>query len=941
MKEKTGVNRRQFLASTSAAAMGVAALQGKGLSAEVAPRTFRSAAGSSIPYSRQELAVEPGPQSSYTSEQAGEVAFPLGGIGTGTVSIGGRGELRDWEIFNRPAKRRILPFSFVALWVRPEGGSGAMRVVEGPLQPPFRGSNGFNRESGQGLPHFQKTRFTGTYPIAKVDFEDSALPVAVSLEAFNPFIPLNVDDSSLPVAVFKYRVANRSTKPVDVSLAFSLLNPVGYDGETFLKGIDHPGFGKNLATIRQEKVGDTKVAGLDLISEKYAGGDPRYGSMALLTTNSSYTARSSWDSGAWWDSYQKWVDEFSADGKLHDSTPPKPSADGKSEYSTLAPHARLVPGDATTITFILAWYFPVRENYWHGDSDDESYWIPKNEQIKGKRLTNYYGARFKSAWEVASHTAGRLSELESKTRLFTETFFSSSLPPYVLEAVSSQASILRTNTCILLEGKQFFGFEGCGDDEHNGWMNCSHVWNYEQALAFLFPELERSMRNTDFLYEMRSDDSMAFRSVVPLGIAQWGFRPAADGQMGCIMKLYREWQISGDDAFLKEMWPNAKRALEFAWKFWDTDKDGVMEGEQHNTYDIEFFGANPMMTTLYLGALRAGELMASAVGDTAAAASYREVREKGAQNIEELWNGHFYIQKVTPVGEIRPMPPYDKEDWQERVVRDGQLKYQFGEGCLSDQMLGQWFADVLGLDIGLKKERVLRTLKSIYGHNFKDDFWTHSNTQRIYALNDEKGLVLCSWPNGGRPALPFVYADEVWTGIEYQVAAHLIYRGMIEEGLSIVRAISHRYDGVRRNPWNQIEWGNHYSRAMASFSVLLALSGFRYSAVERKVSFQPCIHPEDFRCFFAAGSAWGLYSQNTKAGVLTAKLECRHGELKLRRLVLGGGATKTTFAKAKLTGPDGKQIRCSVKSLAGGHEIELSEELTMREGESATATLTR
>src|SRR4029077_11821957 len=271
---------------------------------------------------------------------------------------------------------------------------------------------------------------------------------------------------------------------------------------------------------------------------------------------------------------------------------------------------------------------------------------------------------------------------------------------------------------------------------------------------------------------------------------------------------------------------------------------------------------------------------------------------------------------------------------------EGQLKYQVGQGCLSDQMLGQWFADVVGLDIGLAPERVQKALQSVYRHNFRHDFWDLPNTQRIYAVNDEQGLLVCSWPHGGRPALPLVYGDEVWTGIEYQVAAHLIYRGMIEEGLSIVRAISNRYNGVRRNPWNQIEWGNHYSRAMASFSVLLALSGFRYSAVERRVSFQPRIHLEDFRCFFAAGSAWGLYRQNAKAGVLTANLECRHGELMLRRLVLGG-ATKTTFAKSTLTGPDGKQICCSAKSLAGVHEIELAEELTVREGESVTATLTR
>jgi uncharacterized protein (DUF608 family) len=749
-----------------------------------------------------------------------------------------------------------------------------------------------------------------------VDFEDASLPVNVSLEAFNPFIPLNVDDSSLPVAILKYRVTNHSRKPADFALAFSLLNAVGYDGKAFLEGSEHPGFGKNTATLRRKE----SVTGLDLTSAKYAVGDPNYGSMALLTTHSDVTAKTSWSDGAWWDAYQQWVDEFSDDGRFKGSEPSAPTKDGKSDYSTLAPRARLAPGESKTITFVMAWYFPVRENYWHDD----------DEQMKGKKLTNYYGTRFKSAWEVASHTAARLPELERKTRSFADTLFSSSLPSYVLEAVSSQASILRTNTCMLLEGKQFFAFEGCGDDQANGWMNCSHVWNYEQALAFLFPELERSMRNTDFLHEMRDDDSMAFRSMVPLGIKQWDFRPAADGQMGCIMKLYREWQVSGDDAFLRQMWPNAKRALEFAWKHWDADKDGVMEGEQHNTYDIEFFGANSMMTTLYLGALRSMEIMALAVGDSTAAESYRAVHAKGVKNIEALWNGKFYIQKVTPVDEIQRMKPYDKENWKERVVRDGHVKYQFGEGCLSDQMLGQWFADVLGLDIGLNRTRVQSALQAIYQNNFKHEFWKHANTQRLYAVNDEKGLLLCSWPNGGRPALPFVYSDEVWTGIEYQVAAHLIFQGMLEEGLAIVKGIGDRYDGVRRNPWNQIEWGNHYSRAMASYSVLLALSGFRYSAVERSISFEPRVNPANFQAFFAAGSGWGQYSQKRQSGTLNARIECRHGELKLQRLVLAEGS------KAAVTGPDGSAIPCTVKQ---GGELELAQEVAISEGKALVVNL--
>ncbi len=928
MDKKSAVSRRQFLISTSAAAVGAATLNGKTLAAEKTASSFQSPAGSSIPYSRQELLEGPGAQRTFDLGASGEVAFPLGGIGTGTVSLGGRGELRDWEIFNRPAKRRVLPFSFVALWVKPEGGTAALRVVEGPPQPPFRGWEGFNRQSGQGLPHFQGALFRGNYPLAKVDFEDSALPVTVSLEAFNPFIPLNVDDSSLPVAIFKYEVKNHSARPVDIALAFSLLNPVGYDGKAYLDGLKHPGFGQNLATLRQEPAGDATVAGLDLTSGKYSPADPQGGSMALLTTAPDYTARTSWESGDWWDSYQEWVDEFSASGRMHHTKVPMPSDDGQSDYATLAPHARLAPLESTTITFVLAWYFPVRENYWHAD----------DEKLKGHKLINYYGTRFSSAWEVAGHVAGRLPELESKTRSFTGAFFSSSLPPYLLEAVSSQASILRSNTCMLLEGKQFFAFEGCGDDQHNGWMNCTHVWNYEQALAFLYPELERSMRNTDFLYQMRSDDSMAFRSMVPLGIKQWDFRPAADGQMGCIMKLYREWQISGDLVFLKQMWPNAKRALEFAWKHWDADKDGVMEGEQHNTYDIEFFGPNPMMTTLYLGALKAGEIMAIAVGDTAAATTYREVRERGLKNIEQLWNGEFYIQKVTPVSEILPMEPYDGKDWKNRVVRNGRLKYQFGEGCLSDQMLGQWFADVLGLDIGLNQERVRKTLQSIYRNNFKSDFWTHANMQRIYALNDEKGLLLCSWPKGGRPALPFVYSDEVWTGIEYQVAAHLIYQGLLEEGLAIVKAVSGRYDGVRRNPWNQIEWGNHYTRAMASYSVLLALSGFRYSAVDQSVTFQPRLHAEKFQCFFAAGSAWGQYSQQRSAGSLSAKLECHDGRLAIKRLVLESDSGPDV-PRVTLSGPDGLTVPCTATKRPSGLEINLATEVTISEGKSLTAVV--
>lgn len=921
MSKKNEINRREFIAATTAAVAGSGTLLAE-TTKDAGPQAFRSQAGSLIPFSRQELLPERGPQRTFTDGQLSEIAFPLGGIGTGTVSLGGRGELRDWEIFNRPGKGKIVPFSFVALWTRPQGGVGTVKVVEAQVMPPYRGSFGYKRESAEGLQRFKKARFTGAYPLAHIDFDDESLPVSVSLDAFNPFVPLDVDASSLPAVIFHYHLVSRSRTPVDVSVAFSLLNAIGYDGVAHLDSEVYPGFGKNMTRLRQEEIAGTKVSGLEMRSEKYDADSPRYGSMALLSPTGDVSARTAWEGGKWWDPFQKWLDEFAGSGKVHDSKAAEPSADGRSNFSTLAPFCRLAPGESKTITFILAWYFPVRENYWN-----------EEPEVKGQKLRNYYGSRFKDAWDVASYTSAHLTDLEKKSRSFHDCFFSATLPPYVLDAVSSQAAIIRTNTCMLLEGKQFFAFEGCGDDAGCCPMNCTHVWNYEQALAFLYPELERSMRRTDFKDNLLPDGRMVFRTLLPLGKAHWKFKPAADGQMGCVMKLYREWQLSGDDAFLKELWPDAKRALEFAWVHWDADRDGVMEGQQHNTYDIEFYGPNTMMGTLYLGALKAGELMAIAAGDTEAASAYREVREKGQSKLEDLWNGEFYIQKVPPVDQIRPLEV--SEGWYVDAVQNGEVRYQYGEGCLSDQLLGQWFAEVVGLGRSLQPERIRKTLQSIFRHNFKNGFYDHANTQRIYALNDERGLLLCSWPNGKRPQLPFVYSDEVWTGIEYQVAAHLIYEGFLEEGLAIVKGIRERYDGARRNPWNEVECGSHYARAMASWSVLLAMSGFRYSAAEGSLSFLPRLNAANFRSFFVAGSGWGTFSQETKNSSLTARLEVSHGEVRMRYLTLANGISATT-----VIGPDGKPLNKSqLRADGSGLRMDFGKEVVVPSGDKFEVVL--
>jgi non-lysosomal glucosylceramidase len=239
-----------------------------------------------------------------------------------------------------------------------------------------------------------------------------------------------------------------------------------------------------------------------------------------------------------------------------------------------------------------------------------------------------------------------------------------------------------------------------------------------------------------------------------------------------------------------------------------------------------------------------------------------------------LFNGEYYQQNVADVDERR---------------------YQYGTGVLSDQLLGQLLAHVVGLGHLFPREHVVSAIGAVYTHNFRRDLTEHESVQRTYALGDEAGLVLCSWPRGGRPRIPFVYSDEVWTGIEYQVAAHLIYEGLVDEGLTVVGAVRDRHDGIRRNPWNEVECGNHYARSLASWGVLLALGGQHYDAHLGELSFAPA-QPGALRAFFSTGTAWGRVEVDEQALVLRVD----GGRLELRTLRLNGALLTPDTA---ITGP--------------------------------------
>jgi uncharacterized protein (DUF608 family) len=417
----------------------------------------------------------------------------------------------------------------------------------------------------------------------------------------------------------------------------------------------------------------------------------------------------------------------------------------------------------------------------------------------------------------------------------------------------------------------------------------------------LFGDLAKSMREVEFKYSTRSDGLMCFRADLPLNQATEWINAAADGQMGCLMKLYRDWQLSGDDDMLHALWPYAKRALQFCWRpgGWDADEDGVMEGCQHNTMDVEYYGPNPEMGTWYLGALRAMEEMArylarspeghdvSEEGNAAElgalADKCRRLFENGSAWMDtHLFNGEYYEH------EIRPPKPND-------LILDGlrvgmgamtldKPDLQLGAGCLVDQLVGQYFAHVCGLGYLLDPKNVRKTLRSIMKYNFKRGFAGHFNHLRSFVLGDEQGLLIATYPKGRRPTRPFPYFNEAWTGLEYTAAAGMLYEGQIENGVKVVSAARDRYDGLKRSPFDEAECGHHYARAMAAWATVLALTGFHYSAVTETMTFNAI----EGQHFWSNGHAWGTCEIKANKSGVSVILDILGGELKLKTFILRG-----------------------------------------------------
>ena len=882
-------SRRDFVNTTLAASLGAVATCAEETSQN--PDSSGPAEASST--AREEI----GFPRVHTGPRLARISCPLGGIGTGGIGLGGRGNLQDWQIFNRPDIGNSLEYSFPSMWVQRPGAPPYSVVLERRLLPPYDlQQEGLGFANVPGLPRLDEAKFFGSFPTSRIKFEDPQCPLNVVLDAFSPFQPSDADASGLPCAVLTYEIHNPGANAAEVVVAWSISNPLGESH-----------------TRRNDPRTAGELTGLFMSDPSLAADDPMQGSFvlaALPPRGATANVLPTWHGGSNWrvGAQHFWFDEFAKTGNL--GMPVEPST----PVGSVSIRQSIPARTTRSFRFLLAWHFPNR-------TPERCEWAAPAGQKKAL-LGNFYCTQFRDAWAVAEHVSANLGEYERGTKSFVTALERSTLPDAVKEAATANLSTLVSNTSFRIADGSFQGFEGCGDRHGLGFGTCTHVWNYEVATQFLFPTLARSMRETSFGYATDAEGHMDFRHKLPPSNERWG-AAAADGQMGQIVKLYFDWIFCGDDDWLRRQWPAAKRALAYAWRpgGWDERRFGVMDGVQHNTYDVEFYGPNPMCSSWYLAALKATALMADAMGDSDLALDCRRMLEQGSRWIDaNLFNGEYYIQQIRGI-------PQDKiaSGLQAGMGAKDTLhpQFQVGNGCLVDQLVGQYMASVAGLGDLLDPTHIRKTLASIYRYNGKPSLMNHASVQRVYALNDEAALVICDFTKGNRPEVPMPYYSEVMTGFEYSAAVLMLAHGMVEEGIGCIGNIRRRYDGEKANPYDETEYGRHYARAMASWAAIPVLSGFRYDGRQGRMSLAPRINAANFECFWSTPVAWGSFELTS----LKLKLVPMAGAISLKEVLIAP-ALRSSGGKLKVTSGD-REVAHNTSSVDNGTLLQFPSALTV------------
>jgi non-lysosomal glucosylceramidase len=774
------------------------------------------------------------------------IGMPVGGLFAGQLYLGGDGQLWHWDVFNEHR------FTGSGHYARP-------MVPSSPLEQRFTLGIG-GRTIPVGSAGFSDISFRGEYPVGTVTYKDPKVPVSVTLEAFSPFVPLDLEDSSLPATIMRFTLANGSAAPVKASLT---------------------GILENAVLLRHRELIGTRSTGIVgtgdgtfLNCTAKANGDPcleDQGSMTLALLGAP------------------------ADSRSENRREPL----NQKSVGSLGRTVRLAPKESKTVTFVIAWFFPDLNHLPH--LKDQGRW---------------YSRKFSSASQVAEYVATHEKELTGETFLWRKTWYDSTLPYWLLDRTFINTSILATGTSYRLADGRYWAWEGVADCPGT----CGHVYGYAQAAGRLFPGLEREQRETvDFGISQNPDGAIRFRG------ENNGF-PAIDAQAGYVLRALREHLVSKDDDFLKRIWPKVRLATDWLIAK-DGKESGIIHGNQHNTLDSDWFGENAWLSGLYQAALLASAEMADRANDPDYAVRCRRIAAAGRDSMAtNLFNGEYYQNKVDPA--------------HPEAINSG-------SGCEIDQVMGQGWAFQVGLPRVFPKEQTVKSLQSLWKYNFAPDVGPYREVNkpgRWYAMPGEAGLLMCTFPKSdwdyrraagqGNPG--FVgYFNECMNGFEHQVAGHIIWEGepdsdLVTKGLAIERALHDRYAPSKRNPYNEIECGDHYGRSMASYGVFLAACGFEYDGPRGHIGFAPKIHPEDFKAAFTAAEGWGSYSQRITGSDMTAEFAVKWGKVTLNSFSLASKGPSAGF-KAML---DGKEIPAEVTGNDGKVTVALRPSVIVPVGHS-------
>ena len=828
----------------------------------------------------------------------------LGGIGTGSFELFKDGCFRNWTIFNNKpwgtgsrlvdvpddnrTPSRYLEDNFLFFTVRwcEKGGNPKAKVLQ-INEPHYVAALEYPTYIYPWMTGVDRIETEASFPFTKMTFHDAEMPFAVELTAFSPFIPHDTKNSSLPAALFSFRVTGTGKRSVDVRIAASMRNCAGYD-------TDEKVYATSVVAEDGMRLVEMTMTEMDTTQSSFGST-----SLAALGAGASHYAG--------WEHIHPYYEIFIRRDRLPDidDTEGRNATNketGKKRasarlWSTVANSATFDKGKGElATTFLLTWHFP---NLYAQATDAEPV-----------REGHYYENHFDSSLAVARYVKENLDDLTTRTRQFHDAFFDSDVPDFVLAQVNANLNTFVTSSWFTKDGN-YGVLEGLLPRDHRGPLATIDVGMYGAvSTAALFPDLDKAMMRAH--KRLRNPETGNVCHGIGRNFQIHDVREARGNRLDlasqyAVMSL-RGFFWTGDRRYLEEMWPSAKAAIEYVLRERDMNGDLLpdMEGIMCSYDNFPMYGAASYVASQFLAAVAYAAEAAEAIGDAQAAARYAEVLETGRAVFEKkLWNGSYYSLYNDDGG-----PHGDRS-----------------EGCLTDQIIGQWATHHAGLASLLEKKRVRTALKSILKISFR-----------------EYGLINCKWPEDGwlHEIPKDIWVDQAntcWTGVELAFSSFLIYEGLVKEGLEVIKNVDDRYRKAGLY-FDHQEFGGHYYRPMSAWANINALLGL--SIRDGWYRFDPRLGEKNVKLFFSYGNGSAHYTRTVKGAKEQIAISVVTGTLGVRALELGlaGGKKKGAPKVAVQTGA-GRAAPGSYEVAATpvGVEITFVNEISIGAGETVTLTI--